>query len=98
MPAPTEFTIVDDFTGEIVGMGGTYENAYDCALLNVERNTPNLLGTLKQEAHGLRNRGKDNAGRFFTAMAKREVYMEYLPANAQQNYKLDKNGVMRIGR
>ena len=94
---PTEFAIVCDLTHEVVGMGGTYENAFECALLNVERNTPHLLTALKEEAHGLRNRGKDNAGRFYTAMAEREVYLEVFLYEAEHNYKLDRNGVLRVG-
>lgn len=98
MSAPTQFAIMDDFDNKVVGMAGTYEKALEAAEAHVAEYKPSLLKTLRKEKIGLRNRGKANAGRFFTAMAEKEVYLEVYLFEAQHNYKLDRNGVVRVGR
>ena len=84
---PTQFAIVDDMTDKVVGMAGTYEKALECARLNVPTS---LLSTLAKETLGLQSRGKDSAGRFYSAMAEKEFYLEVFPYCAEHDYKLDK--------
>jgi hypothetical protein len=95
---PTEWAIVCDLTGRIIGMAGSYEEAYQSAEAHLKTYNLKLLAGLREEADGLRERGKDNAGRFYTAMAEKEVYLEVYQFEAEHNYTLDKNGVMRVGR
>ena len=56
-----------------------------------------MAGTY-EKALGLQSRGKDSAGRFYSAMAEKEFYLEVFPYCAEHDYKLDKNGVVRVGR
>jgi hypothetical protein len=94
--AHDQIAIMDHFTGEVVGMAGNFEMAYKAAHQWLAMRKPYLLPILCKERDGLKGRGKDNAGRFYTTAAERGVYLAlYTMMEDYTGFYEDNNGIVR---